>query len=67
MSVVSENIKRIMSEKGLKQKAVAEWCGYPEKVFSAMLCDRKKIYADNNITTIANALGVTPNDLFIAG
>lgn len=67
VSVVSKNIKRIISEGGLKQKVIAERCGYSEQEFSAMMCGRKKIYADENIPTIARALGVTPNDLFIAG
>lgn len=60
---VAENIKCIMSEKGLKQKAVAEKAGFNEKEFSAMLKNRKIIKVDD-VMDIADALGVSPNELF---
>lgn len=61
-SVIAENTKRILSEKGLKQKALAERLGYNEKEFSNMLNGRKIIKGDD-ILPIANALGVEPNDI----
>ena len=62
-SVVAENTKRIIRERGLKHRAVAEWAGIPEKQFSALLNGRK-IVKDTDVAAIANALSVTPNELF---
>lgn len=62
-SIVAENTKRLIANRGLKQKAVAFKAGYDAKVFSAMLNNRKLI-RDNDIVAIANALEVTPNELF---
>lgn len=60
---VAKNIKDIIEEKGLKQKAVAKAAGFDEKVFSAMLTNRKIIKV-SEIMDIANALGVEPNELY---
>ena len=46
MDVVVYNIRRIMEEKGLKQKYVAERSGFSEQEFSNMLCIRKRINTD---------------------
>ena len=62
-SVVAENTKRIIRERGLKHRAVATWAGIPEKQFSALLNGRKVI-KDTDVVAIANALCVTPNELF---
>ena len=62
MSIAARNIKRIMSEKGLKQCAVAKKAGFNNNQFSAMLCGRKRILADH-LPAIAMALNVTPNAL----
>lgn len=62
-SIVAENTKRIIREKGLKHRAVAAWAGIPEKQFSALLNGRK-VVKDTDVVAIANALCVTPNDLF---
>lgn len=62
-SQLARNIKNIMADKGLKQKAVAHRAGFDEKEFSAMLNNRKIIKVDE-IVDIANALGVTPNELY---
>ena len=56
-------IKKIINEKGLKQKSVAEKAGIPEKKFSSMLTGKATIKACY-IPVIAKALDVTPNDLF---
>lgn len=61
--IVGENVKRIMSAKGIKQKVIAERAGYTEQTFSNMLNGRKNIY-DEDILRISKALEVLPNDLF---
>ena len=37
-----ENIKMLLHKSGLKQKVVAEKCGYTEQAFSSLLNKRKK-------------------------
>ena len=66
VSIVTENIKRILNDTGMKQKTIAARGNYKEKDFSAMVCGRKKIYAED-VPNIAAALGVSPNDLFKVG
>ena len=61
-SLIAENTKRIISEKGMKKRAVAERAGFSESQFSALLNNRKVI-KDSDVIAIANALSVTPNDL----
>lgn len=61
--VLSNNIKRLIKEKGLKQKAVALHCGIDEKVFSNMLCNRQNIRPEN-LSLIADALNVSIDALF---
>lgn len=66
MSNITNNIKAIMAEKGLKQRAVAEGAGLEYKKFNNLLNGRKTfdvMYVD----PICKALGVTPNDLFRRG
>ena len=62
-SLLARNIKNIMNEKGLKQKAVAHKAGFSEKEFSAMLNNQKIIKVDE-VMNIAKALDVTPNELY---
>ncbi len=62
-SVVAENTKRIIRERGYKQKAVAERIGYKEQVFSNLLNGRRVI-TDCDILAISNGLDVSPNELF---
>lgn len=61
--VVPENISRLISERGLKQNAVAEWAGYSKQQFSCML-NGKRIIKPNDIIAISSALGVNVNELF---
>lgn len=63
MSIIAENTRNIIKEKGLKNKAVAERAGYTEQKFSRIL-NGQKIIESKDILRIANALDVTPNDLF---
>lgn len=60
--IVATNIKKVIEEKGAKQKTIACASGFNEKEFSNMLNGRKIIKADD-VLPIAVALGVTPNDL----
>lgn len=63
LDVVIANIRKIVKEKGMKYKAVAEKAGYTGQQFSDMLNKRKTIEC-NDIGRIVNALGITPNDIF---
>ena len=62
-SIVVENIKRIIKTQDLKKRAVATRAGLTPQNLSDMLAGRK-IIKDTDIVPLANALGVTPNDLF---
>ena len=62
-AILANNIKRMMRDRGLKQRFIAERAGFEENTFSNMLNGRKIIRAEY-IPLIANALGVTANDLF---
>lgn len=62
-SIVARNTKRIIRERGYKQRAVAQMAGYDEKTFSNMMTGRKMI-TDSDIVAISNALRVSPNELF---
>ena len=42
-NAISGNVRKIIIERGLKQKAVAKNAGYDEKQFSNMLNGRKTI------------------------
>lgn len=62
-SVIPGNIKRIISEKGLKRSYVATRIGVSPTTFSSMLNGRRLILISDTIN-IASALGVPPADLF---
>lgn len=57
------NTKKIIHERGIKQKVVAEKAGYSAQQFSNMLNGRK-IIGCIDIMRISDALRVTPNELF---
>ena len=63
-SIIANNTKSIIKQLGIKQYVVAERAGYSNRTFSDMLNGRRIIKADE-IPSIAKALGVTPNDLFV--
>ena len=63
MSMIEENIRRIIESKVLKHRAVAIRAGLKPQQFSDMLNGRRNIY-DKDILHISMALEVTPNDLF---
>lgn len=60
---MTENIKNLIVESGMKQKAVAERAGFTEQMMTDMLNGRKVIKAEF-IPAFCQALGVTPNRLF---
>lgn len=60
---VAENITKIISDAGLKQWVIAERTGFDAQTFSDMLNGRRLIKMCD-VMKIANALGVTPNDLY---
>ena len=62
-SPVAESVKRIIREKGLKQKYVAEKCGMTDDTFSRMLSG-KALIKPCYIPIMADALGVSPSELF---
>jgi len=62
-SIIAGQVKKIINKKGLKQSAVAIRAGYRPNDFSNMMCGRKQIY-DFDVVKIAQALDVTPNELF---
>ena len=63
LSLIAANTKRIIADKGLKQRAVAAKAGFSEKQFSALMTGRK-IIKDTDVMAIAVALGTTPNERF---
>lgn len=59
-----ESLKSLIAESGMKQKAVAERAGFTEQMMCDMLQGRKVIKAEF-VPAICQALGVTPNRLFL--
>lgn len=62
-SIIAPNVKRIIKEKGLKHKHIADKAGYSENQFSSMLNGRK-VVADSDVLRIAEALDVSVSKLF---
>lgn len=61
--MIETRVKALIKEKGLLQKTLAKKAGFTERQMSRLLHGLKPI-SDNDVLTIANALGVTPNDLY---
>ncbi len=59
-----ETLKNLIAESAIKQKAVAERAGFTEQMMSDMLQGRKVIKAEF-VPAICQALGITPNRLFL--
>ena len=57
------NIKRIISDKGMKHCVVARRAGFSKQEFSNMLNGRKLLRAEY-VAAIADALGVDVNELY---
>ena len=60
---IAEKVKGIISERGLKQYAVAEKCGYTSNIFNNLLNGRKRINEDD-IFNLCRGLEIRPNELF---
>lgn len=60
---IAENVQRIISEKGLKQNAVAARANFTQTAFNAMLRGRKLI-KPCDVNNIAEALEVSVNELY---
>ena len=60
---VAETMAQIIDEKGLRQNAVAANAGYTKQAMNDMLNGRRIIKA-SDVPRIAEALGVTPNELY---
>lgn len=60
---IIENIRNTINDKGLKQKFVAEKCGFTDQELSNILNKRSLLRAEF-IPCIAVALGITPNEIF---
>jgi transcriptional regulator with XRE-family HTH domain len=63
INLIAQNTKRLIKKKGLLQYFVARQAGFSPGQFSNMMNGRKIISAED-IVKIAEALGVTPNELF---
>ena len=63
MSLVQQNIIRIIDEKGLVKKGVAARAGMTKQALSDVIAGRKVIRADM-VPTLARALGVGVMELF---
>ena len=62
-AVLPANILRIIDDRGLKQGFIAERAGYSKQQFSSMVNGRR-IIKPCDALAIANALGVSMNDLY---
>ena len=58
------NIKEIIAERGLKQGFIAERAGLTPQEFSNILNDRRKLLRVEHLQAIAEALGMTVDDLY---
>lgn len=63
MPTVIQNIEKMIENRGLKKKYVAQKAGYSPQQFSELLGGRRTMKAQD-ISQIARALEVSPNDLF---
>lgn len=63
MSLVQENIVRVIEEKGLVKKGVAKRAGITAQALSDIIAGRKTIKADM-VPNLAAAMGVQITELF---
>jgi len=61
---IVDNIKKIISVKGVKQRVVAERAGFSQSEFSNILNGRRKLLRVEHILPIAKALDVDVNTLY---
>lgn len=58
-----EITKKIIFEKGLKKKHVADYIGMTPQQFSDLLSHRRNL-RESDVIPLCNALGVSPNELY---
>ena len=63
MQDIISTIKQVISDKGLKQKFVAEQIGMTPQEFSNILNGRKKLEVQY-VAPVCRALNISANDLF---
>ncbi len=63
MSLVTKNLERIITEKGLRKEYVARKSGLSSQMISDLLAERKVFRADF-VPPLCATLGVEPNELF---
>lgn len=61
-TIIGQNIKKIINERGFKQKAIAKKIGMSEECLSACINGRKIIRTEY-VGAICEALEVSPNEL----
>lgn len=61
---IINNIKRILTAKGMKQVVVAERAGFSPQEFSNMLNERRKLLRVEYMPAIAEALDVDIHELY---
>ena len=61
-----QRVRKIIDEKGLKQKAVAKKMGWTAQRLNNMLCGRGSIMP-SEVQALCIALDVEPNELFKRG
>lgn len=54
---VYERVRNYLDARGIKHSVVARNSGIPQKVFSAIMCGKRTMYADD-LEAVCNALGV---------
>ncbi len=59
-----ENLNRIIKDKGLKQRHIAELAHMDERKVSAILTGRQKNITATDIGYLCKALNSTPNELY---
>lgn len=64
MSVLGNNVKRIRKLKNLSQEELAKRSGYSDKSTISCIESGKRDCSQRQILAIANALGVSPGELF---
>ena len=60
---ISENLKKILDDRGLKQKYLARQMNISERVISNMI-NKRKMFDEELIISLAEALDVDFNTLF---
>ena len=61
---IINNIKMLISKKGMKQSVVAERAGFTPQKFSNILNERRKLLRIEFMPPIAKALDVDMNELY---